>query len=183
MDAEDAAAIDAWLAELVREHRSLLWTVLVQRLGDTAAAEDLLQETFIKAWEYRMAGRQIRYPKAWLYRVASRMADKHRVRDQRARQAWQSAALSLVVSNDGDLGASELRQDVLRLSRRLSAKDRECLRLTVSDVSTADIAAMLRMSPEAVRQSLYRTRSALHRLRDEAHHRQAWRSTPARGRE
>ena len=183
MDAEDAAEIDAWLGEQVREHRSLLWTVLVQRLGDTGAAEDLLQETFVKAWEYRRTGRQIRHPKAWLYRVACRMAEKHRVRDQQDRKAWQSAALSLVVSNDGDMGASELRQDVLRLCRRLSAKDRECLRLTVSDVSTADIAAMLRMSPEAVRQSLYRTRSALHRLRDDAHHRHTWRNAPARGRE
>lgn len=183
MDAGDAAEIDAWLGELVHENRSLLWTVLVQRLGDTGAAEDLLQETFIKAWEHRKAGRQIRHPKAWLYRVACRLAEKRRVRDRRDRMAWQSAALSLVVSNDGDIGACELRQDVLRFCRRLSAKDRECLRLTISDVSTADIAAMLRMSPDAVRQSLYRTRSALHRLRDEARRREPSRNPSGRGRD
>ncbi|MFY1696676.1 MULTISPECIES: RNA polymerase sigma factor [unclassified Solwaraspora] len=182
MDAEDAAEIDAWLADQVREQGSLLWTVLVQRLGDTGDAEDLLQETFIRAWQYRRAGHRIRHPKAWLYRVACRLAARHLAKSRQDRSAWQFVALSLVVSNDGDMGASELRQDVSRVCRRLSERDRECLRLTICDVSTADIAAMLRMSPAAVRQSLYRTRGALHKVRDEVLRRQARRRAPAHGR-
>ncbi|MFV2012654.1 MULTISPECIES: sigma-70 family RNA polymerase sigma factor [unclassified Micromonospora] len=166
MDAEDAAELDAWLGEQVSQHHALLWTVLFQRLEETGVAEDLLQETFVRAWLHRADGHQIQHPRAWLYRVARRLAEKRLGKDRRSQQARRTTTLTLVVSNDGDLGAGVLRQDVARLVRRLSVKDRECLLLTSYGVSTADIAAMLRMSPAAVRRSLHRTHRALHKLRD-----------------
>ncbi|MFV2084201.1 RNA polymerase sigma factor [Micromonospora sp. LOL_021] len=165
------------------QHHALLWTVLFQRLEDTRVAEDLLQETFVRAWLHRRDGRQIRHPRVWLYRVARRLAEKRLDEGHRSRQTWRTTALTLVVSNDRDSDASVLRQDVARLGRRLSAKDRECLLLTSYGVSTADIAAMLRMSPAAVRRSLHRTRRALHKLRDEVQGRRTRRTPAERGKD
>lgn len=186
MDAEDAAGLDAWLGEQVSQHHALLWTVLFQRIEDTGVAEALLQETFVRAWLHRRDGHQIRHPQVWLYRVARRLAEERLDKDPRGQQARPTAALTLVVSNDGEPGASVLRQNVARLGRRLSVKDRECLLLTSYGVSTADIAAMLRMSPAAVRRSLHRTRRALHKLRDEVQGRRTrrtWRIPARRGKD
>jgi len=186
VDAEDAAELDAWLGEQVSRHHALLWTVLFQRLEDTRVAEDLLQETFVRAWLHRQDGHQIRHPRAWLYREARRLAEECLDKDHRSQQASRTTPLTLVVSNDGEPGTGLLRQNVARLGRRLSVKDRECLLLTSYGVSTADIAAMLRMSPAAVRRSLHRTRRALHKLRDEVQGRRTrrtWRIPARRGKD
>ena len=43
--AGDARAFEA----LVRRHRSVLWNFLLRHVGDRARAEDLLQDTFLRA--------------------------------------------------------------------------------------------------------------------------------------
>ncbi|MEL6178349.1 MAG: RNA polymerase sigma factor [Myxococcota bacterium] len=62
---------------LYRQHRSYIGTVALRVLGDAAAAEDVVQETFISA--YRAIG-SLRNPeaaRAWLARIAVRQAHHH----------------------------------------------------------------------------------------------------------
>lgn len=51
-------------------------------LGDQTQAEDALQDTFIKAWQYMEDGRRIMNEKAWLMRIAINTCKDYR------RSAW-----------------------------------------------------------------------------------------------
>ncbi len=69
---------------LLRPHRRRLLGYLVRASGDPALAEDLLQETLLRAWkalaDYRSRGRLV----AWLFTIArSVVVDRVRRRDAR----------------------------------------------------------------------------------------------------
>jgi len=53
-----------------RTHEGELRGYLTRRLGDADAADDLLQETFLKAMRQGAHFREIREPRAWLFHVA-----------------------------------------------------------------------------------------------------------------
>lgn len=53
-----------------RAHESELRGYLMHRLGDADAADDLLQETFLKAMRQGARFEAIRDPRAWLFHVA-----------------------------------------------------------------------------------------------------------------
>jgi len=53
-----------------RLHEAALRAYLASRLGDTATAEDLLQEVFLRALRAGEGLRRIDNPRAWLFRVA-----------------------------------------------------------------------------------------------------------------
>lgn len=70
------------LAELHRRHASRLHTVLQRRFGDAGAAEDAVQETFVRVWRkaglYDPAHGSVA---AWMHGIAVRAAiDQHRRR-------------------------------------------------------------------------------------------------------
>ena len=53
-----------------RAHESELRGYLIHRLGDVDAADDMLQETFLKAMRQGARFEEIRDPRAWLFHVA-----------------------------------------------------------------------------------------------------------------
>jgi RNA polymerase sigma-70 factor (ECF subfamily) len=62
------------LTALYEAHRAELFAFLVRMTRDREAAEDLLQETFIRLITETRAGRPPEQVRAWLYRVASNAA-------------------------------------------------------------------------------------------------------------
>jgi RNA polymerase sigma-70 factor (ECF subfamily) len=62
------------LTALYEAHRGELFAFLVRMIRDREAAEDLLQEAFIKLISETRAGRQPEQVRAWLYRVAANAA-------------------------------------------------------------------------------------------------------------
>lgn len=62
------------LTALYGAHRAELFAFLVRMTRDREAAEDLLQETFIRLITETRAGRPPEQVRAWLYRVASNAA-------------------------------------------------------------------------------------------------------------
>ena len=62
------------LTALYEAHRAELFAFLLRMTRDREAAEDLLQETFIRLITETRAGRQPTQVRAWLYRVASNAA-------------------------------------------------------------------------------------------------------------
>jgi RNA polymerase sigma-70 factor (ECF subfamily) len=57
--------------ELYTEHAGALWRYAMRLTGDRARAEDVVQETLIRAWQHpHIADDSERSPRAWLFRVA-----------------------------------------------------------------------------------------------------------------
>lgn len=55
----------------VETHQHSLYTLAVRLTGDHAAADDLVQETFVKAWRAMEGGTVPEIPAAWLRRIAT----------------------------------------------------------------------------------------------------------------
>ena len=162
--AGDGAAFDAlfgrWAAPLLR--------YLERMLRDAAAAEELVQEVFL-----RVHGARERYqPQArfstWLYRIATNLAlNELRRPRRRERHASLEEAGSAALAGEGP--AAEDVLDARRLSARveqelaqLPERQRAALCLTaVEGLSYAEVAEALEISESAVKALVHRARTAL----------------------
>ena len=170
-----AGCID-WPAELER-HGRWLRTVALARVGDAAAADDVMQEVAAAALA---KGHQLRDPKsigAWLYRLAVVGALQYRRRQGRRRKLIERYAKRAVSGDTGSrerdpldwLLADERKTMVRQALGRLPRRDAEVLLLKYSeDWSYRQMAEHLGMSESAVEARLHRARqklrSELHRL-------------------
>jgi RNA polymerase sigma-70 factor (ECF subfamily) len=59
---------------LFGQYERPICSFLTRLTGDTARAQELTQETFIRAYRALLKGERWENPRAWLYRVASRLA-------------------------------------------------------------------------------------------------------------
>ena len=153
-------------AEIVRRFESRLFNFLLRRTGSAADAEDLTQETFVRAYE-RIDRYDPRWQiSTWLFVIARRGAVTHlrkRRRDHAARRSGR-----LVTARDhGDPGTSADDRESGRLlweiaDRVLGNTQRTALWLRYAeDLSIGQIAAVLGKTPIAVRVALCRARRTL----------------------
>lgn len=78
--ASEVSLFDSW----VDAHAKELYRFAFRLCGDSAAAEDLVQETYHDVWKQRRPLRTVREPRAWLFQVLRRKY--YRLR--RAEQRW-----------------------------------------------------------------------------------------------
>lgn len=69
LQAGDDAAYD----ELVARYKDRLFTFIRYMVKERTLAEDLLQETFIRLWKYRMKYREIARFSTWIYTIAGNL--------------------------------------------------------------------------------------------------------------
>jgi RNA polymerase sigma-70 factor (ECF subfamily) len=163
-----ADSID-WPAELER-HGRWLRTVALARVGDAAAADDVLQEVATTAVA---KGHQLRDPKSiagWLYRLAVVGALQYRRRQGRRRKLVERYA-DRAAPVEGDsrerdpldwLLADERKTMVRQALKQLQRRDAEILLLKYSeDWSYRQMADHLGMSESAVEARLHRARQKL----------------------
>jgi RNA polymerase sigma-70 factor, ECF subfamily len=155
--------------ELVRRHADPLYSV-VRRLGLPAdAAEEVVQETFLRAWRgigsFRAESRFF----TWLYRIA--LNETRRELRRRARTPVSSLEEDGVCEPaDPGVGPhalverAELQVGLVRLVGGLGLKYRAPLVLRdVEGLSTVEAAAILGLSEAAFKSRLHRARVALHK--------------------
>lgn len=117
----DRAVVEAW-----RAHHGELYGFLSRSTRDQAAAEDLLQETYLRLTQEARAGRMPGLVRPWLFRVATNLAIS------RARR--------------GSTALRWLQRQVDSESRRAESPESR----TVRHEATADMAAALAgLSPDA----------------------------------
>jgi RNA polymerase sigma-70 factor, ECF subfamily len=141
---------------LYHEHRRPLLAYLARLVDDREAAEDLCQETFLKA--LRNWGRHdpAASPVAWLYRIATNTAYDHMRRRRRAAYA----PLVEVDMLTGAIGSGiDEGESVRRALAQLPARYRVPLLLhTCAGHSLSEIADALGCSHAAVKMRLLRAR-------------------------
>jgi len=160
----DASAFDGlfrrWAAPLLR--------YLDRMLRDTAAAEELVQEVFLRVYRARDRYRPEARFSTWLYRIATNLA-LNELRRPRRRDPHQSVdaegAPELAAEGaavDDVVHARRLGDEVERELQALPERQRAALWLAaVEGLSYAEIAESLDVSEKAVKALVHRARSSL----------------------
>jgi RNA polymerase sigma-70 factor, ECF subfamily len=69
----DSGAFD----QLVRKHQAAMYGLIMRMVGETAVAEELTQDTFLRAWRNLGGFREASLFSTWLYRIAVNLCRDH----------------------------------------------------------------------------------------------------------
>ena len=158
---------DATFRSLYAEHGpALLRLSTMLTGGDRHRAEDIVQETMLRAWTHR-AKLDIQYhsPWAWLITVARHLAvDAHRARQSRPAEAELDDHLALAGGQQPDASLDEV--SIRTAIAHLPGPQRQVLtEIYYHDRSVAETARILRIPPGTVRSRTFYGLRALRRVR------------------
>jgi len=175
------AGDEAAFGELVQRHRRELHLHCYRMTGSFDEAEDLVQETFLRAWRKRASFEGGPGFRAWLYRIATN-ACLDALRSSRRRpstvqsfaevpwlQPYPDRLLDELAPSDTQPDAVVVARETIELTylaviQLLPPRQRAVLILRdVLDWSAAEAAAMLEMSVAAANSALQRARATLRR--------------------
>jgi RNA polymerase sigma-70 factor (ECF subfamily) len=147
--------------EIVKEHGPSAYQAAWRILGHTQDCEDVLQEVFIEAYKFFVAGK-VQSPKAFLYRMVTfRALDALR----RRKDHLELDASRLLDRSQGPLAQVVQRDEDLRLRTivaELPSQQAAVFCLTYSEELSADeIALALEISTNAVGLALHKARAKL----------------------
>jgi RNA polymerase sigma-70 factor, ECF subfamily len=161
----DAAAVRALLDAV----GDVLYGFVFARVGgDEAAAEDIVQETFLEAVRSAHTFRGEAAVRTWLCAIARRRLARHYEAERRHEMAQSGLRL---VEGEGDVDAAvdiDRRDEVVRALGRLPALHRQVLVLKYLDEQSVEsIATELGRSRVQVQSLLQRARTGLRRALEE----------------
>ena len=157
------------VAALVEVHGALLYRVAFSIVRSPAEAEDIVQETFLRALEQRLKLAEVQEPRAWLVRVAWNLAIDRKRRITPAQMQEDAAAVlaSADLPADRQLSSAAELAKVLAAMDRLPRLERAVLLLSaVEELSVAEIAAVIGRSESGVRSLVFRARAHLEERRE-----------------
>jgi len=157
--------------ELVRPHADALYRTALRMTGDAPAAEDLVQEAFLKAWKNLHRFERGTNFKAWIFTILTNAY----INDyRRAARAPEVVTDFSEVEPEGPVETPHLSaEDVARLGDRLGDAARKALEkvpdefrlvfllATLEDLSYREIAAMMGIPIGTVMSRLFRARTML----------------------
>lgn len=160
----------AAFAEIMRRHRQPIFRMIRASVGDADEALDLVQETFVAAFQALSRYEGARSMRAWLSTIAI-----NKCRDWgRKRTVRRFLAFAIPIGTEAEAVADDRqaideaagdRQELDRVTKaiaRLPTNLKEPLVLrTIEGLSQAETAAVLAISEKAVETRLYRARAKL----------------------
>jgi RNA polymerase sigma-70 factor (ECF subfamily) len=160
----------ARLGLLFERHHTGLFDFFARTLGDRAAAEDLVQEVFIRILKYRRTYRDQGLFVTWMFHIARNARADH-LRRRRPDQLTETTP-EPISGDPGPAAAVESAQDVRRLRRalmQLPDDKRELLVLArYRGLKHDEIAEVLRVEVGTVRVRLHRALKELRTLVESA---------------
>ena len=150
------------LTKLFAEFHAPLVRFLTRRLGDRDWAEEVAQETFVRALKQDA----ITSERSWLFAVASNLVRDEARRDARRRQRLellheQSKADAIVEPEPTSMERATEQALARRAVESLAERDREALLMKEEGLSYEEIAAALDLSVGSVGTTLSRARRRL----------------------
>lgn len=156
---------------IVARYKQPLIQYVIQFVGETSDAEDIVQDTFVKVFRRKQAYQSIAKFSTWLYTVAGNFA-KSELR-KRKRQAQQS--ISSLTENDpyfevmetraaaDEMTDRQFKKDILRKAiQRLPKRFQDVIRLReIEHLSYDEIAARTKLSLGTVKSRVNRARLRL----------------------
>lgn len=155
------ADIRALIMEWYDTYSHVLVKYLAKMLNDPYQAEDLMQETFIKAYQYALRD-EIQYPKTFLFRIAHHLAIDH-VRKQRPLQMIKELVVkdsrpSIETIIEIKEESKELYEAILSLK---PAYRQVIILRKIEEFSIKETAMILDWSESKVKSTLFRATRAL----------------------
>lgn len=146
--------------DLIAKYQTMVYRTAWRMLGDSAEAEDISQEVFLKLHSRLAEFEQQPNPSGWLYRVTVNQS-----LDRIRRRKPQSEPEDLV-SNAISPEASAIRQQQLdrlaSLLQRLSPQERAALVLRdLEGLNGREVGEILNVSEETVRSAIFRAKEKL----------------------
>ena len=159
-----APASDALRVLFDRHHPALHKYLVKLTLGDTCLAEDLAQETFLRAWRHLTDTRDVDLEtfRPWLYTVARRLVVDH-LRARRARPAMTFVDdLTTVPTNDDPIAVALATTAIRDAFSELGREHRQVLVLLYLQGRTpAQVASRLGIPDGTVKSRAYYAKRAL----------------------
>jgi RNA polymerase sigma-70 factor (ECF subfamily) len=135
---------------------------------DTAEAEDLTQEVFVRAYKHRQKLADIGDVKAWLFQITINVCRDFARKKRRHPLVYLRDVPAVMSSKAAEDEAEdrETHRDLLDTVLQLPAKFKEVILLYyVEEYSIAQIACMLQIPEGTVKTRLHRARNQLRRIR------------------
>jgi RNA polymerase sigma-70 factor, ECF subfamily len=156
---------EAGLGERIAENQRRVFQIAYSILGNSADAEDVAQEAFLRAYQKFASLREAEKFRAWVNRIVFRLALNRRrgYRRRLARDtAWQIAETRTIVDGAKDAEQRVMLDRLRREIERLPEKLRSVLQLSlVAEMEAADVGAVLGIPAGTVRSRLHAARKLL----------------------
>jgi RNA polymerase sigma-70 factor (ECF subfamily) len=152
------------IAVLVADFSGFLYRLAFSVLRNRAEAEDVVQETFLRVVVQRGQLAAVREFRPWLARIAWNLAldRKRKVQPEQMDEVLAAGLLANGRPADIALADAGYVRHVLEALDRLPRAEREVLLLSaMDDLTTAEIALMLKRSESSVRSLVFRARTHL----------------------
>ncbi len=158
----DPAAFEA----LIRNHQHMVHSLTYRMTGSLSDAEDLAQETFIRAYERIGEFRGASKISTWLYRIAVNTCLNWRQSEGRRFQLYAQAAGEISARHAGEGNpSSDQASEVQAALLKLPAKQRAAIVLTVYDgLNHAEAAQVLGCPETTVSWRVFAAKRKLKRL-------------------
>ncbi len=154
-------------SELIRQHQRMIHSLTYRMTGSLAEAEDLAQDTFLRAWQHLDSFQGEAKFSTWLCRIAMNTCLNWRRREGRrneVQQTWANDAQVDGAPHPAPAPASELNQRVQAALNRLPVKQRAAIVLTIhEEMNHAEAAHALGCSEATISWRLFAARTKLKR--------------------
>ncbi len=149
-------------AQLVRKHKSTIYTVCYMFSHDEEEVNDLFQETLINMWKGIDSFREESKISTWIYRVALNTC---LLQERKKKKEVKKVPLSMTVNffEDSDANSTQVRQLHQRIGR-LGLVDRAIVMMWLEGMNYEEIGAVMGISAQNVGVKLFRIKEQLKKL-------------------
>lgn len=145
-------------AQMVKEHKSTIYTVCFMFSKDTDEVNDLFQEVLVNLWKGFNSFKGESALSSWVWRVSFNTCISQERKKKRATTIQLSIELDLF--NDSDEDSRQIRMLYNRI-HRLKPFDRAIVLLWLENMSYEEIAAIVGITVKNVSVRLYRIKEEL----------------------
>jgi len=151
-----------FFAQLVREHKSTIYTVCYMFSHDEEEVNDLFQETLINMWKGIDSFREESKISTWIYRVALNTC---LLQERKKKKEVKKVPLTMNVNffHDEDTHSTQVRQLHQRIGK-LGLVDRGLVMMWLEGMSYDEIGAVMGISAKNVGVKLFRIKEQLKRI-------------------
>ena len=153
---------EEYFTQLVREHKSTIYTVCYMFSHDEEEVNDLFQETLINMWKGIDSFREESKISTWIYRVALNTC---LLQERKKKREVKKVPLTMDVNffEDNDANSAQVRMLHQRIGK-LGLVDRALVMMWLEGMSYDEIGAVMGLTPKNVGVKLFRIKEQMKKM-------------------